>query len=116
MALNPANPAVAPRKLRREVSVFIDPFLLFLKVNSTPMRAAPLGTGPNATPSRAATLSQCLSLTPLLLRTPTTRHSREVRDATACKHAASQTEPRPAYSLGRSEERRVGKECRSRWS
>src|ERR1017187_1337730 len=110
MALNPANPAVAPRKLRREVSVFIDPFLLFLKVNSTPMRAAPLGTSPNATPSRAAALSQCLSLTPLLRRSPTTRHSLEVRDATACKHAAatgvlsgsgadSSTEPRNLIRL-----------------
>src|ERR1035437_9855062 len=74
------------------------------------MRAAPLGTGPNATPSRAATLSECLSLTPLLLRSPTTRHSQEVRDATACKHAASQTEPRPGYSLGRERIPRLSRE------
>src|ERR1019366_4914097 len=32
----PATLAAAPRKLRREVSIFMDPFLLWLNVNFTP--------------------------------------------------------------------------------
>src|SRR5450759_3264366 len=40
MAPRPATPAAAPKKPRREVSIFMDLFLLFLKVNSTPPRTA----------------------------------------------------------------------------
>src|ERR1035437_5138397 len=40
IALRPATPAAAPRKLRREVAIFMGPFLLLSKTNSTPRRTA----------------------------------------------------------------------------
>jgi hypothetical protein len=36
IALRPAIPAAAPRKLRREGSIFMDTLLLLVNVNSTP--------------------------------------------------------------------------------
>src|ERR1035437_100164 len=47
MAPRPATPAAAPKKPRREVSIFMDLFLLFLKVNSTPPRSAVSGISGN---------------------------------------------------------------------
>src|SRR2546423_5284954 len=52
----------------------------------------------------------------ILRRLPALRHDPLPRASPPAAHVAGPEDPRAAHAPPRSEERRVGKECRSRWS